>query len=424
MVSRIIDGRCFALVLATVSMRSAAAQEAAFPLTPQSLSLAEALERAGAHAPDVTISRRAVSEVSARGVGLGTRVAENPRLTLEARPPLYGGGTFPEDTRYAAQLGILLDVGGAPGARVAENAAAIELAQGDVALRVLDARAAAYVAYVHARLAERRVLDLKSLQEIAERVNEASKLRSSAGSAGDIEVSLSTSELFEIRAQLGSAERERERATMDLRAALDIDARAPVGLTTTLDAPAPPPALDMLLQNARTRRPEMALLDKREKFLDATQARLERERAPRVGFYVGVDHAPISPAFGQVGAVIEIPAFLRNRGPLAEVAAQQGTGNERRAIVERQIVREVTNARAAYVARLAELAIVVDNVVPQAQRTLALVEIGWRAGRFDVFRVTSAARDLSRAKGLALAALEASFVDGIALQKAVGEVSP
>ena len=48
------------------------------------------------------------------------------------------------------------------------------------------------------------------------------------------------------------------------------------------------------------------------------------------------------------------------------------------------------------------------------------MEIGWLAGRFDIFRVTTAARDVARVRGLRLDALEAAWVARVALDRAVG----
>jgi outer membrane protein TolC len=50
------------------------------------------------------------------------------------------------------------------------------------------------------------------------------------------------------------------------------------------------------------------------------------------------------------------------------------------------------------------------------------VEIGWRAGRFDVFRVASAARDVARARTLRLDALEAAWLGRVELERTTGRV--
>jgi outer membrane protein TolC len=63
-------------------------------------------------------------------------------------------------------------------------------------------------------------------------------------------------------------------------------------------------------------------------------------------------------------------------------------------------------------------------VVPAAERTLELVEQGWLAGRFDVFRVATAARDLVRVRAARLDALEMAWRARIALDRAAGGVTP
>jgi outer membrane protein TolC len=154
--------------------------------------------------------------------------------------------------------------------------------------------------------------------------------------------------------------------------------------------------------------------------LQATDERLEREVYPRVGLFTGVDAAPYSAMFWSVGASVELPVAQRNQGPRAVAAREIETERSRFELEQRRITREVTSARSAYEARRAELAVLADQAIPAAERNLTLIETGWRSGRFDVFRVTAASRDLVRSKGLRLDALEAAWMERIALEQAAG----
>jgi outer membrane protein TolC len=87
-------------------------------------------------------------------------------------------------------------------------------------------------------------------------------------------------------------------------------------------------------------------------------------------------------------------------------------------------VRDVVAARAAYETRRRELQSLRDAALPAAERTLELVEVGWRSGRFDIFRVTNAARDVARVRGLRLDALEAAWMERIAVERAIGGAAP
>jgi outer membrane protein TolC len=89
-------------------------------------------------------------------------------------------------------------------------------------------------------------------------------------------------------------------------------------------------------------------------------------------------------------------------------------------LVGRRVVREVIAARTAYEIGRAELRYLTGEALPEAQRALDLVATGWRSGRFDIFRVTTAARDFARLLGLRLDALEAVWLERVALDYAVG----
>jgi outer membrane protein TolC len=77
----------------------------------------------------------------------------------------------------------------------------------------------------------------------------------------------------------------------------------------------------------------------------------------------------------------------------------------------------------AYEARRAELDVLEKTTVPAVERTMELVEVGWHAGRFDIFRVTAAARDVARVRAARLDALEGAWLARIALDRAAGGVT-
>jgi cobalt-zinc-cadmium efflux system outer membrane protein len=102
------------------------------------------------------------------------------------------------------------------------------------------------------------------------------------------------------------------------------------------------------------------------------------------------------------------------------VVSSQAAERARRALDERSIEREVVAAFQAYEARRAELQRLTDAAVPAAQRAFELADVGFRAGRFDWYRVALAARELVRARGAELDALSGAWAARIALEQAVG----
>jgi outer membrane protein TolC len=276
------------------------------------------------------------------------------------------------------------------------------------------------VAYLRVRVAETRMEETAALVGIGERILRASRQRGALGASGDIEETLATADLGQLRAAITSAARQREEHLATLRDVLDLPMTQALVLTTALEEPPPPPEEEMLLRRAVETRPELAQIRARIALLEARYERLGRERAPKIGGWIGVDASPSSPTFGILGLAIELPFAQRNQGPRAVTDAARATELERQELQARRILREVSGLRAAYESRRAELETIEKTAVPAAVRTLELVEVGWLAGRFDVFRVASAARDVARVRAARLEALEGAWMARIALDRASG----
>ncbi len=383
-----------------------------------SLSLKDAIVRAEQRAPDVVLAGYAVREAKALRVGAGVVFPINPRLTADARPPITGGTLH--DLGYAANLEVYFDPSGTPGARVREADRAHDVATADLALERLRGRIAAWVTYLQIGIAEIRLSETKALVAIGERILHASQQRGAAGASGDIEETLATADLGQLKAAIEAASREREEHVSTLRELLDLPPAQGVELTTPLEDPPPAPSRDTLVAQAIRLRPELAQIRARLAFLDARYDRLGKERFPRLGAYIGVDAAPVSPIFGLLGLSVELPTFQRNAGPRAVVDAARATEQERQQLQARRIVREVMAIHAMYESRRSELKVLSSTVLPAAERTLDLVVAGWLAGRFDVFRVATAARDLARARASRLGAMEAAWLARVALDRAAG----
>ncbi|MBK6694944.1 MAG: TolC family protein [Myxococcales bacterium] len=389
---------------------------------PVSLTLAESLARAEAQAPEVIMAGHELRDAAARRVGAGLILPSNPRLSVDARPVLRGGSL--SDVGYAATADMLFEPGGAPRARVEEADRFKSLAQSELRIHRLSARARAFSAYLRALIAEQRVRESRAAVELGERVLSASRDRADAGASGDIERSLAESELGLSRASLSAEEQRQFDYVMDLRDAMDLPADTGVTLTTPLTDPQPVPPPATLVPKAVSSRADLDTIRRRIDLLLATETRLERETFPKVGGYVGVDATPLSPMVGIVGVSVELPVAQRNQGPLARTAAQR-TGEEEHLVLEaRRIVREVYATHAIFEARRRELGILTITALPAAERTLVLVESGWRSGRFDIFRVVSAARDLARVRTARLDALETAWLARIAIDRAVGGLEP
>ena len=400
----------------------APAPDAAATTPATALTLAAALARAAEHAPRVRASLHAVKGAEARRVGAGVLFPANPRLSLDARQPIeQAQGTH---TGWAATLELPMEVGGAPAARVREAERLGDVARVDLQVERVTARAAAWAAYALASVSELRRAETDALVAIAERIAAASERREQAGATGDIERSLAATELSEFRAAAEEARTRREIHLSELRTLLDLPADEALELTTPLEDPGAVPDEAPLVAHALATRPELEATRRRVRLLEATDERLARETFPRVGPFVGVDMSPSSVAYAMLGVAVELPVAQRNQGPRAVAQASRAGELDRLGVEARAIAREVAATRAAYRARHEQLRILTEQALPSVERTLELVQVGWMSGRFDLFRVTSAARDVARVRSLRLDALETAWLQRIALARAAGNIEP
>jgi len=404
---------CLAVAVCAPSL--AHADDASAPL---SLSLEEALRRAHDRAPELRMSRGSVKEAEARRVGVGKIIPTNPRLAGDLRPPVTGGTWA--DVGYSANLEVPFDLGGAPGARSREAEQNARVARTELNLDERRVRADVWSTYIHASAASIRITETQKMVQIADRIVGAARERALKGATGDIDVAMATGEQAQLVVVGEEAKRQHNQQVDRLRELLDLPALQEVVLTTDLRDPPPAQEASTLIARALSARPEFANIKARIALAEATQDRLSKELFPRIGVYAGVDAAPVSPIFGLVGLSMELPVFQRQAGPRAAIEQSKLIEEERLMIQGRQVAREVSSARRVYESHRAEYRTLTEIAVPSAERTLDLVEIGWLAGRFDIFRMTAAARDVARVRNVRLEALEAAWVAHVELDRKVG----
>jgi outer membrane protein TolC len=321
---------------------------------------------------------------------------------------------------YAANLDTTFDLGGAPGARVREVARDVELAQAQRYVDRVSARLRVVASYMGAQLAALRGSEARAGLELAHRVLDAAVKRIEAGAGSEFERASAQLELARIEAAEQAALRERDERLMELRDTLDLPAEQALELTTHIESPPPLASVATFLELARKTHPDLRVSQARLRSLGATRERLERETFPRLGLFAGVDAAPQSPVFGILGVSGELPVAQRNQGPRAVVARSLETERSRYELQQRRIAREIRGAWDAHERRRAEYSVLSDAGLPAAERSFELAEAGWRAGRFDWFRVALAARDLVDLRGARIEALAALWTQRIVLARAQG----
>jgi len=405
------------LCVTSVVVSSCFVTHHAYAAVPLSLSLPDALARAKTDGPEVTRARFAAREADARRVGAGLIMPVNPRLAVDARPLISGGSG---SMGYGATVDFLFDVGGAPRARVREAARFSAVAQAELAMSRTSARVRALTGYVSAQIAELRIIEADAALVVARRVLDATERRVNAGAGSELDNASAQLQVAELEAARMAFERDRATSLMDLRDALDLPSDVPLTLTSSVMDLPQVDDVNALLQRALTSHPELKAIQARVAMWSATEERLRAELFPKVGFYAGVDSAPLSPTYGVLGLSVELPVAQRNQGLRAQSARARESAEADLSLEARLLQRAVMAALGSYESSRRELDRLSLQAVPAAERTLSFAEAGFQAGRFDVFRLLAAARDSLRVRASRIDAIEAAWVARIELERAVG----
>jgi len=403
-----------AAAIAPASPPAVAAASAAALTLDQALSLAE---RAS---PLVRRARAERDAVAARDVGASLVMPANPVVAAGAGPRRESD-TGARGVQYFVHAEQAVEVGGQRGARREVVSRALRTAELRVDVARAETRARVRAAYVGAQLALARVDAAAEREALVAKLLEAVRARVAGGASSNVDLELA-------RLERGSAARARVDATLaatDAQARLRLLVGMPPAQRLDLERRAVAPApraevLPALLARAQARRAELAALASGVDEIDADIVRLRREAIPSPTLFVDVERDLPGQLFVGGGLAVPIPTWRRQQGELALARADRLRVLEERALVERDVALEVERAFQAEGAQR-EMAQLLDReVMPAAEAAVALMTEGWRAGKFDLFRLLQTSRDASEGRRLYLETLGLLWESSIALDRAVG----
>jgi outer membrane protein, heavy metal efflux system len=406
----------------TAGLPPAAAAETR-PLDPR-LSLADALRSAEAASPLVRRARAERETVAARDVGASILLPANP---------VIGGGVGPRregppanlvserGLQYFVHAEQTVEVGGQRAARRDVVSRALRTADLRVEVARAETRARVRAAYVGTQLALARVDAATQREALVAKLLEAVRARVAGGASSNVDLELA-------RLERGSAARARIDATLaasDALARLRLLLGLPPAQKLVLEerAVAPPQrnaTLPDLLARAQSQRAELAALTSGIDEIDADIVRLRREAIPSPTLFVELQRDLPGQLFVGGGLALPLPVWRRQQGELALARADRSRVEEERTLVERDVALEVERAYQSEAAQREMSELLDREVLPAAEAAVTLMTEGWRAGKFDLFRLLQTSRDASEARRLNLETLGLLWESSIALDRAVG----
>ena len=394
------------------------------PVRPVSMTLEQALARAESASGLIRLARAERNAIAAREVGAGIALPSNPVVAVSVGPrrelAASAGEVDHRGVAYALHAEQTLEIAGQRGTRRAEVARAVDVAAWREILARAEIRARVRSVYVGALLATAQVRSARSREELVQQLVDGVSTRVTSGAASNVELELA-------RLERGRAVRDRLRAELavsvalsELRVLIALDPGTPLDLTSPLASPEPPAALGTLLSWARSRRAELRVLEASGATVDAAVVRLRREALPNPTLFLDLQRDLPGQLYLGGGLALPLPMWRRNQGELALARAERGRLREEEDVTAREIAAEVERAYSTALGNAQMVAVVEKEVLPAAETGVDLVTQGWRAGKFDLFRVIQASREASDARRSQLETLGALWEASIAVDRATG----
>lgn len=401
--------------------RAAAAAPAvpeAPPRAGEALTLAEALVRAEAASPLLRRARAERQAVAAREIGASLLLPSNPVVSGAAGPRRDPSGNGLEYLLHAEQT---IEIGGQRSARRAMVSRALRTAELREQVARAETVARVRAAYVGAQLARARVETEGAREALVAQLLDAVQNRVQSGASSDVDLELARLERGIARRARADAALAATEALARLRLLIGVPAAWPLTLETAVIAPISRATdLQALIGRAASHRAELAVIGASQEEIDADIARLRREAIPSPTLFVDLERDLPGQLYLGAGLAVPIPVWRHQQGELAVARAERSRLDEERALAGRDVALEVERAFNAESAQRQMAELLDREVLPSAERAVTLMTEGWRAGKFDLFRLLQTSREASEARRLYLETLGHLWDASINLDRAVG----
>jgi len=385
------------------------------------LTLDQALARAEEASGLVRRARAEREVVASRDVGASLLLPANPVVAGSAGPRHEDdpGGRL-SGTSYALRLEQTVEIAGQRGTRRAEVARSIEVARWREAVARAEVRARVRATYVGAQLAEAQAQAARRRVELVQKLVDGVQTRVDTGAASSVDLQLARVERGRAVRERLEAELAKASALAQLRVLIGLGTERPVVLTAEVGQPAPVSSLDGLLVRARAQRSELEARGASHDEVDAVLVRLRREAVPSPTLFLDLQRDLPGQLYLGGGVALPLPVWRRNQGELAVARANRARLDTETEAAEREIDAEVATAYHGLEANQQIVDTLEHEVLPAAEAAVELTTQGWRAGKFDLFRVIQASREASDARRNQLESLGALWQAAIAVDRATG----
>jgi cobalt-zinc-cadmium efflux system outer membrane protein len=378
------------------------------------LTLEAALARAMEANPALMAARmRRSVDVAGRDVA---RERPNPEVHVEAER---------ETPKYAYTVAQPLELGGKRGKRIAVSDATIRTGEAELAVSVLDVRAAVRRAYFDRVATDARLVLESELRELAVRVVDAARQRFDAGSAPRLELVQSQLALAQVENDMAAARAESLAARTQLNALLGLPLDAASAVTTALDGGVLP-SLDAAIARAEGASAELALAERR---IQEQRAKIDLARAMQVPDVtpeaaITQNNEPEFSTGWRAAVTVGVPVFTRHKAGVQLESATLAQLETERNATRARIQGEVASAAALAQSNLDQYQRYRDQILPQALDVERMAEDSYKLGQTGIaafLQALQATRDVRLRALQAGADFQRTLAD---LERAIGAPLP
>jgi cobalt-zinc-cadmium efflux system outer membrane protein len=257
-----------------------------------------------------------------------------------------------------------------------------------------EVRIAFFAAALNASIVDQQM----RLVELATKLRDIAKSRFDAGDVPQLELLQAELELTRAQADLEVARQESKVAFGKLAALLNESAGTTWELVTPLGTLPEQIGLQDLISRATGANPELQHLAQELKVEQAREKMFRAERVPELTLEGGADFN--SPPEFQVGArgqlTVGLPVFNRQQGELAQSAATQKLIEGETLATQRSVAGDVEAAFNEFNAKLTEVRLYRETVIPAGRKLEELAEQSYSAGRASILVVLDAQRTVQQ----------------------------
>ena len=389
------------------------------------LSLDEALRLGADNIPQLVRARAEQKVVESRKEGAKLWLSQNPYASiLLGRRKETTSDPAATGLQYQVHIEQALEIAGQRWARLAAVTSQIEVAKAQTELAQVESRALLLTAYVQASLADQRVAVARGREELAERLLGSAQARLDLGATGELDVNLAQVEKGRVRGDRVQAEVLLANRQVVLGILCGISPLPKLVLTSSHAAPpeisAEHEQLAALYSLAESERADLLAVRRQQDALSNEINRLRREAIPNL--VLSFDYQRDLPGQDFFGGTVGLsfPFWNRNQGPIAQMQATELQRQAEERLLLTRIRGEVMVAHLKLQLLRVQVKEFQKDVLPPAERNIELLRRGWQAGKFDLFRVITASRELTETRLRFLDLLEDLWIAAIELERSVG----